>query len=166
MIDDPVELGRDLAVRPLGGRALGFLHDRLVEAGRRGLLTRYIDVAKVESEQTVPDLVHPRIMRPAEPPEPVAAFRDQHFAARGRKIGRGISLTLALAQEVASLSQEFPGHVVLLVPNPGVEVGVDPGSRMNAGQRSVRWKLRQEFRHGHGLYVGVMAKPAVERMQE
>ena len=145
MVDRTVELGRDLAIGPLGGRALGVLHDRLVETGRRRLLARHIDVAQVEPEQAVPDLVHPRIVGPAEPPEPIAAFRDQDFPARGRKLCRGIGLALALAQEVASLSQELPGDVVLLVPNPGVEADVDPGSRMNAGQGSLGWKLGEEL---------------------
>src|SRR6266550_4737272 len=103
MIDRPVKLGRDLAVGPLGGRTLSILHDRLKETGRRGLLTRHIDVAQVEPEQAVPDLVHPGIVRPAEPPEPVAALRNQGFAARGSQLSRSIGVTFSLAQEVASL---------------------------------------------------------------
>src|SRR5205823_11271651 len=134
MIDDAVELGRDLAVRPLGGRALGFLHDRLVEAGRWGLLTRHIDVAQVETEEAVPDLVHPRIVRSAEPPEPVATLRDQRLTPRRGELLLIIRGSLALAEKVPRLRQLVPGDIVFRVAHPGVEVRVDPGARMDAGQ--------------------------------
>ena len=91
----------------------------------------------MEPEQAVPDLVHPRIVGAAEPPEPVAPFCDQGFPARGGELRRSIGLALSLAQEVARLTKEFPGYVVLLVSDPGVKVGVDPGPRMDPGQRSL-----------------------------
>ena len=145
VIEDAIQLRRDLALWPLRSGILGILDDRLVEPWRRRLIQRHIDVAQVQAEEAVPDLVHPRVMRPAEPPKPIAALGDQRLPSGQLELGPRLSTSLLLTQEVARLRQAFPGHVVLLVADPGVEAGIDPGSGLDPGQRARRWKLAQEF---------------------
>ena len=101
LVDATVELGADLAIGPLGGRPLRGGNDRLVEAGGWALTQRDIDVAQVQPKEAVPDLVHAGIVRPAKPPEPVAAFGDQDFATRGRQLRAIGVVALAVAEKVA-----------------------------------------------------------------
>src|SRR5439155_7528283 len=53
------------------------LDDRLEQTGRRPSAHELVDVAEVQPKLVVPDRVHARVVLAAEPPEPVAAFRDQ-----------------------------------------------------------------------------------------
>ena len=161
-----VEPGCDLAMGPLRGRSPGVPGDRLIEVGWGRPPQRHIDVAEMEPKEAIPDLVHPRIVRSAEPPEPVAALRDERLAARQRERLGLIRLSLTLPEKIPCLGQQVPGDVVFLVADPGVEVRVDPGARINPGQRALGGKSPEEFRNGHCFQLGLKRQPAVQRMEE
>src|SRR6267143_5435317 len=98
----------------------------------------------MQAEEAIPDLVHPRIVRSAEPPEPVAALRDERLAARQRERLGLIRLSLTLAEKIPCHGQQVPGDVVFLVADPCIEVRVDPRAGMNPGQRALGGKSPEE----------------------
>ena len=64
------------------------------------------------------------------------------------------------------LGQQVPGHVVLGVPDPGIQAGADPAARMQAVQRAPLGHLVQVARHGRGDDVLVGLQLAVKGVQE
>ncbi len=101
----------------------------------------------------------------AIPPEPVAAFGDQKIFA-GLGCGRGVHVL----RFVRSVERRpcggplTPRRLIVSVPDPDVEVRVDPRAGEDAGQ--LRTAGAGSLGHGHGPQLGVVGQAAVQRAQE
>src|SRR5256885_7604152 len=58
------------------------LDDRLEQAGGRASAHQLVDVAQMQAKLVVPDRGHAPVVLAAEPPEPIAALRDQDLSPR------------------------------------------------------------------------------------
>src|SRR5258708_4679754 len=95
-------------------------------------------------------------------PEPVASLGDQDLlAGPGRDNGvRG----RWRVERRAGPGKLTPGSLIVPVPDPDVEIRVDPGSGKNARQLGLR--AAAGFAHRHGPKLGMAREPAVQSAQE
>ena len=126
------------------------------------LLQELVDVPKMPAEQAVELGVVGGRRVIAVPPEPVAAFRDEHlFTSLGQVIridagGRVDRLT--------GVGQLTPCSLIVGMADPDVEVRIDPGARKHAGEL-VRG-LPTGVGHRDSPQVGIRREAAVQRAQE
>ena len=124
------------------GRALD---DRLEQARGRANPHQLVDVAQMKPELVVPDRVHARVVLSAEPPEPVAPFGDQDLPPAERsRIRKLRALARLFVQPRPCVRQQFPGDVVLGIPDPRIEAGPNPAARVQVMEVLLRRVLAQE----------------------
>ena len=166
LVDRAVEARRDLSVGTLGR-----LHRRAVSGHRLEELDRRlapdpaVGVAQVQPVEPVPDHVHPRVVPAAEPPEPIASFRDQDLAAGLGQL-LGIRLSGRLVDGFVGGDQALPGPGVLRVACPGFEVAVDPRPGHDPGQPLTGGVGLEEAGDGGQLQLLCRAEPPVELVEE
>src|SRR5687767_6365962 len=99
----------------------------------------------------------------AIPPEPVAAFRNEHLLAGAGQ--RRISKTSSrIRQCTPRLDELTPGTVVVRMTDPDIEVPVDPGAREDRRERLGRPRAR--LAHRDRLHFGMRREPSVESAQK
>ncbi len=139
-------------------------HEELVGDGQ---LQKLVDVAHVPPEQVVElEIVGGRVVI-AVPPEPVAAFRNEHLLAglgeRGRRHARSVRRR-GLLERRPRIDQLAPAFMVVGVPDPDVEVRVDPGTGEDAHQLLAG--AGRGLRDRHRPQLGVVREPAIQRPEE
>jgi hypothetical protein len=94
----------------------------------------------------------------AVPPEPIAAFRNQHLLAGPgqRRLGEAGRRTLECSPRFNELS---PRAMVVLMTNPDVEVPSDPGAREDRRERLGRTSAR--LAHRHRPQFGMRREPSI-----
>src|ERR1700716_3032683 len=98
----------------------------------------------------------------AVPPEPVAAFSDQYFFARPLD-GSGLH-TGGRLQRLAGVGQLTPRLLIVGVPDPDIEVRVDPRPRKNT--REIVPRVPAGFGHGDCPKLRMPGETAVKGTQE
>src|SRR5262249_10871492 len=99
------------------------------------------------------------------PPAPVASLRDIELLPglldRGRSVLIGMVLDV-LCEEVTCFGEHIPGAIVLTVSYPDGEIGVDPGARPDAGERSLRRILLKVVASANGDHAGFAGECPIE----
>src|SRR5207302_2923997 len=82
------------------------------------------------------------------------------------RVGLSGVMASEILEPAAGLRQQVPGHVVLRIPDPGVQAGPDPAAGMKAVQRAAVMTAVQELRDRGRDDVLVRFQLAVKSIQE
>ena len=113
------------------------------------------------AEQVVELEIVGRRMVVAVPPEPVAALSDENLFAGGGERGR---VGRGRVERRPRFGELAPGPLVVGVPDPDVEVGVDPGAGKDRHELPRRHGAG--LGHRHGPQFGVRRETAIEGAQK
>src|ERR1700722_2791624 len=103
----------------------------------------------------------------AEPPEPVAAFRDEHLLPGVLDgLGSRLPLRFGLFEELTRLVEQVPGGIVFVMSDPDREVVRDPASRVKIADAVGRRLLFEIVANPLRPNLGVLHAASVERAEK
>jgi len=128
-----------------------------------------IDVGEVGAEEFVEFGAVFGVVFGAIPPVPVGAFGDEKFLVGELAHFPGEAFAFGCVEELlvglAGVEEEIPGAVVLFGADPDIEVGVDPGTGMDAGEFG-GGEAVEGFGNGDGGEGGILGDALVEVAEE
>ena len=171
----PIHLHMQIRFRRLASRALRRSFNGMCQRIRNRLANRRVHFRQMLAVQLVEFGVVRRAVLGPEPPAPVAAFRREQSFVRARSLRSPLRDLRRASRRgtlrgplvgLARVAQQVPGPHVFRVPDPHIEIRVDPRRRKNSLDfRSIRVR-RHGFAHGQRVNFRIVLNALVELPQK